>query len=220
MFRRLSRMTKTFKNSTQPMNPTQQAQASLIEKIDFIAYIDQLKNIIRVNALFDGSREENTAEHSWHAALSALILAPYANQAVDRDRVIRMLLIHDLIEIEAGDTFAYADPEELARQEEIEIQAAGVVFNRLGSPLGEELRALWDEFEARISPDAQFAKAIDRFMPIYSNIHNGGDIWKQRGVSLQQVRQNIAIIREGSTQLAAVAEEMVSAAAQKGILAM
>lgn len=193
---------------------------ALQNELAFVAYIDQLKNVIRVNALFDGTREENTAEHSWHAALSALILAPYTNQAVDIDRVIRMLLIHDLIEIEAGDTFAYADPDELARQEEIETEAAEVIFNRLSSPLGEELRALWDEFEARITPDAKFAKAIDRFLPIYSNIHNGGEIWRQRGVSLHQVQQNIDIVREGSTQLAAHVEEMVSAAAQKGLLSV
>lgn len=188
------------------------------QDLEFVAYIDRLKNVIRVNGLFDGSRAENTAEHSWHAALSALILAPYANQVVDIDRVIRMLLVHDLIEIEAGDTFAYADSAVLARQEQIEIEAAEVVFNQMSFHLGDQLRALWDEFEARVTPDAMFAKAIDRFLPVYSNIHNGGEIWRHHGVSLQQVLQNIAIIREGSTQLADLAEDMVTAAAQQGIL--
>lgn len=191
----------------------------LPEEIAFIAYIDGLKNVIRVNKLFDGSREENTAEHSWHAALSALVLAPYANEPVDIDKVIRMLLIHDLIEVEAGDTFAYDRPDVLAQQEQLEIDAALVVFGKVRPPLGEEMRALWDEFEARVTPESKFAKAIDRFMPIYSNIHNGGEIWVQRGVSLQQVRGNIAIIREGSSQLADLAEEMVTKAAQEGILA-
>jgi putative hydrolases of HD superfamily len=190
----------------------------LREDIAFIAYIDGLKNVIRVNRLFDGSREENTAEHSWHAALSALILAPYADERVDIDRVIRMLLIHDLIEIEAGDTFAYDRPDVLARQEQLEIDAAQVVFGKMRSPLREELRALWDEFEARVTPESKFAKAIDRFMPIYSNIHNGGEIWLKHGVSVQQVRQNIAIVREGSTQLADQAEEMVAKAAREGVL--
>ena len=193
---------------------------ALLETIDFIAYVDRLKNVIRVNGLFDGSREENTAEHSWHAAVSALALAPYANETIDIDRVVRMLLIHDLIEIEAGDTFTYDDPDVLARQEQIEIEAAAIVFNQIGSPLGKELRTLWDEFEARISPDAKFAKAIDRFLPIYSNIHNGGAIWQARGVRLQQVLQNITIIRDGSNQLADIAEEMVINAGQKGILAV
>lgn len=192
--------------------------AVLQQDLAFVAYIDRLKNVIRVNGLFDGSREENTAEHSWHAALSALILAPYADEPVDVDRVIRMLLVHDLIEIEAGDTFAYADPEVLAQQEALEIEAAEVVFGQISSPLNEELRALWDEFEARISPDAKFAKAIDRFMPLFSNIQNGGEIWKQRGVKLTQVRQNIAIIREGSTRLADIAENLAVDAARQGSL--
>jgi putative hydrolase of HD superfamily len=186
--------------------------------IAFIAYIDGLKNVIRVNKLFNGSREENTAEHSWHAALSAMILAPYANELVDIDKVIRMLLIHDLIEIEAGDTFAYDRPDVLAQQEQLESDAAQVVFVKMRSPLGEEIRALWDEFEARVTPESKFAKAIDRFMPIYSNIHNGGEIWLKHGVSVQQVRRNIAIIREGSTQLADQAEEMVAMAAREGVL--
>ena len=184
----------------------------------FVAYIDRLKSVIRVNALFDGSRRENTAEHSWHAALSALILAPYADEIVDVDRVIRMLLVHDLIEIEAGDTYAYDDPAVLAHQEEIESKAAEVVFRQISSPQGTELRALWDEFEAQTTPEAKFAKAIDRFMPIYSNIKNGGGIWKQHGVQLRQVQQIIPIIREGSTQLADFADELVLAAAQKGML--
>jgi len=184
----------------------------------FIAYIDRLKSVIRVNGLFDGSREENTAEHSWHAALSALVLEPYADEIVNIDQVIRMLLIHDLVEIEAGDTYAYDDPAILAHQEQIEIEAAEVVFNQVNPPLDQELRTLWDEFEARMTPEAKFAKAIDRFMPIYSNIQNGGGFWQERGVTLQQVREKIAIIREGSTQLAVIAEAMVAEAAQKGIL--
>lgn len=191
---------------------------NLKKDLAFVAYIDRLKNVIRVNALFDGSREENTAEHSWHAATSALILAPYANEDVDIDRVIRMLLIHDLIEIEAGDIFAYADPEVLAQQEQLEIEAAEVVFTQISSPQGENLRALWDEFEARITPDAKFAKAIDRLLPIFSNIYNGGEIWKQREVSLAQVQENVAIIREGSSRLADLVNELVLMAAQEGLL--
>jgi putative hydrolase of HD superfamily len=200
------------------MSQSPQIEDPLQVQINFIAYIDQLKNIIRVNALFDGSREENTAEHSWHAAVTALVLAPYADEPVDIDRVIRMLLVHDLIEIEAGDTFAYADPEVLAQQEHIENKAAELVFSQLSAPLDVELRALWDEFEARKTPEAKFAKAIDRFMPLFSNIQNGGEIWKQRGVKLAQVRQNITIIREGSTRLADISEDMSIEAARQGIL--
>ena len=190
----------------------------LKKDLAFIAYIDRLKNVIRVNALFDTSREENTAEHSWHAATSAMILAPYADEAVDIDRVIRMLLIHDLIEIEAGDFFAYADPEVLAKQEKLELEAAEVVFTQISSPRDKEFRALWDEFEARITPDAKFAKAIDRLLPIYSNIYNGGELWKQHKVRLAQVQQNVTIIREASAQLADLVDELVLMAAREGFL--
>lgn len=190
----------------------------LKKDLAFIAYIDRLKNVIRVNALFDASRAENTAEHSWHAATSAMILAPCADKNVDIDRVIRMLLIHDLVEIEAGDFFAYADPEVLAKQEQLETKAAEVVFTQISSPRDEELRALWDEFEARITPDAKFAKAIDRLLPIYSNIYNGGELWKEHKVSLAQVQENVTIIREASTQLADMVDELVLMAAQEGLL--
>lgn len=190
----------------------------LKKDLAFVAYIDRLKNVIRVNALFDGSREENTAEHSWHAATSALVLYRYADADVDIDRVIRMLLIHDLVEIEAGDTFAYADPAVLAQQEQLEIDAAEMIFNKISSPQGETLRTLWDEFEARVTPDAKFAKAIDRLLPIFSNIYNGAEIWKQRQVSLSQVQQNIAIIRDGSTRLADLMDQLVIQAAEEGFL--
>ncbi len=192
--------------------------SNIKKDLAFVAYIDRLKNVIRVNALFDASREENTAEHSWHAATSALILAPYADENINIDRVIRMLLIHDLIEIEAGDIFAYADPEILAQQEQLEKEAAEVVFTQISSPRDEELRALWDEFEARITPDAKFAKAIDRLLPIYSNIYNGGELWKQHKVSLAQVQENVAIIRDGSTRLADLMDELVLMAAKEGFL--
>lgn len=199
------------------MDPSQHHKAPLLDSVEFIAYIDRLKNVIRVNGLFDGSRYENTAEHSWHAALSALLLAPYANGLVNIDRVIQMLLIHDLIEIEAGDTFVY-DPAAMAEQEQIEAQAAEIVFCKMAPEFSAELRALWEEFEARTTPNSKFAKAIDRFLPIFSNIHNGGYSWLPHGVSLAQVQKNIAIIREGSAQLADLANRMVEQAAQDGIL--
>ena len=193
------------------------ANATLPDDIRFVAYLDPLKNVIRFNGLFDGSRQENTAKHSWHAALSALILAPYADEAVKIERVIQMLLIHDLIEIEAGDTFVY-DPQAMAQQDQAEQEAAEIVFNQLPLPLSETLRALWEEFEARTTPEAKFAKSIDRFLPIYSNICNGGYSWLPYKVSLAQVQENITIIRAGSTRLADLADDMLTSAAQKGWL--
>ena len=189
----------------------------LPQALDFISYVDQLKSVIRQNALWDDSRPENTAEHSWHAALSALLLAPYANQPVDVDKVVRMLLIHDLIEIEAGDTFVY-DEVGLAKQEAAELKAAAEVFGRMPEEQGPALRALWDEFEARTTPEAKFAKAVDRFMPLYSNYCNGGHSWLAHDVTKAQVVQICAIIEEGSAQLWERAEDMLTESVKKGWL--
>jgi putative hydrolase of HD superfamily len=175
-------------------------QESLSTTIAFIGYIDQLKSVIRMNALHDGSREENTAEHSWHAALSALLLAPYANEPVNINRVVRMLLIHDLVEIEAGDTFVY-NAKQMAAQAAAESQAAKVIFERLPTDQGEMYQSLWEEFEARETPEAKFAKAIDRFLPIFSNLVNGGFSWRLHGISQSQVRALAEIIRDGSIKL-------------------
>ena len=168
--------------------------------VEFIGYIDRLKSVTRMNGLHDGSRQENTAEHSWHAALSAVLLAPYANFPVDSDRVVKMLLIHDLIEIEAGDTFVY-HPEELAAQEAAEAQAAEVIFQRLPTDQRALVKSMWEEFEARSTPEAKFAKALDRFLPIYSNLRNGGFSWEPHGISQSQVRELAETIREGSKKL-------------------
>ncbi len=196
------------------MRPEQE----LLEKaIDFIGYIDQLKSVIRMNGLQDGSRRENTAEHSWHAALSALLLAPYANFPLDQDRVVKMLLIHDLIEIEAGDSFVY-DPAAMAAQEAVEAQAAQVVFQRLPPNQAIALRSLWEEFEARRTPEAKFAKAIDRFLPIYSNLRNGGFSWKPDQISQSQVRAQAETIRAGSRKLWAWIDQELAQAVEAGHL--
>lgn len=192
-------------------------QKSLSTAIAFISYIDQLKSIIRMNALHDGSREENTAEHSWHAVLSASLLAPYANEPVNINRVVRMLLIHDLIEIEAGDTFVY-NAEEMAVQAAAESQAAKVIFERLPTDQGEAYLSLWEEFEAHQTPEAKFAKAIDRFLPIYSNLVNGGFSWRPHGISQAQVRKLTEIIREGSTKLGEWVGRKLTQAVEDGIL--
>ena len=185
--------------------------------IDFIAYIDQLKSVIRKNGLHDGSRAENTAEHSWHAALAAQILAPFANEPVDVDKVSRMLLIHDLVEIEAGDTFIY-DEESAAQQDFAEQQAAIEVFGRLPSAQGKPLKVLWEEFEARETPEAKFAKAIDRFMPLFSNANNTGYSWMPHKISRQQVIDRCWIIQEGSQQLWALTKELLDEGVKNGSL--
>jgi len=190
---------------------------SFFETISFISYIDQLKGIIRKNGLNDGSRPENTAEHSWHAALSALLLSQYSDQPIEINRVIQMLLIHDLVEIEAGDAFVY-DKDEVSGQEEAEAKALDLVFGKLPDGQAEVLKTLWNEFEARETPEAKFAKAIDRFLPLYSNFINKGYSWQPYNVTKSQVREVASIIQGGSEQLWAVVEEMLDHAVDEGYL--
>ena len=190
---------------------------SFFETISFISYIDQLKGIIRKNGLNDGSRPENTAEHSWHAALSALLLSQYSDQPIEINRVIQMLLIHDLVEIEAGDAFVY-DKDEVSGQEEAEAKALDLVFGKLPDGQAEVLKTLWNEFEARETPEAKFAKAIDRFLPLYSNFINKGYSWQPYNVTKSQVREVASIIQDGSEQLWAVVEEMLDHAVDEGYL--
>ena len=192
-------------------------ESNFANLIDFVGYIDQLKSVIRRNALHDRSRAENTAEHSWHAALSAIVLAPYANDPVDIHKVSQMLLIHDLVEIEAGDTFVY-DTEKVAEQEQAESQAADLVFRQLPKALGDDLRRLWDEFEARQTPDAKYAKAIDRFLPLFSNIKNEGFSWQSYDITAKQVREVCSIIRDGSVSLWQQTEKMIDEVVEKGFL--
>jgi putative hydrolase of HD superfamily len=187
------------------------------ETISFIRYIDQLKGIIRKNGLHDGSRPENTAEHSWHAALSALLLSQYSDQSIEINRVIQMLLIHDLVEIEAGDAFVY-DKDEVSGQEEAEAKAIDLVFSKLPDGQAEVLKTLWNEFEARETPEAKFAKAIDRFLPLYSNFINKGYSWEPYNVTKSQVREVASIIQDGSEQLWELVEEMLDHAVDEGYL--
>ena len=159
---------------------------SLEQTLDYLIEVDKLKTIQRQSWITDGSRQENSAEHSWHAALSAMVLAPFAVYPVNVDRVIRMLLLHDIVEIDAGDTFLY-DAEAAADQAEREQQAADRLFGMLPFEQGSADRALWDEFEAGETPDAQFAKAVDRVNPVLLNLATEGQGWRRHGIRLTQV---------------------------------
>ncbi len=211
------RFSMKMSNPVQPTPSPISKNDSFLDIFSYISYIDQLKQVIRKNALHDGSRPENTAEHSWHAAFSALLLHQYAIQPVDVNKVIQMLLIHDLIEIEAGDTFVY-DQKEVAEQEKSETKAAEVVFGQLPDEQGEKLRTLWEEFESRETPEAKFAKAIDRFLPLYSNFINKGYSWKPYNVTKSQIREVASIIQDGSTKLWGLVEEMLDNAVDEGYL--
>jgi len=156
--------------------------ARLDAQMAFLTEACRLKSVTRATPLCDGSRPENSGEHSWHIALYALVLAEQAPDGVSIDRVIRMLLIHDLVEIDAGDAPIYGshDPAAMARAE---TAAADRIFGLLPADQAKDLRALWDEFEANQTPDARFAKSLDRFQPPNQNLAAGGGSWTDYNVS-------------------------------------
>ena len=158
-------------------------------RMAFLLEADRLKSVSRATRLADGSRHENSAEHSWHLALFALVLAEEAPEGVSVDRVIRMLLLHDLVEIDAGDTPIFG-PQDGA-QDAAETAAADRIFALLPAAQASAFRALWDEFEAADSPDAVFAKALDRFQPPLLNIAAGGGSWTDYAVTEPRVRARI-----------------------------
>ncbi|OIR08068.1 5'-deoxynucleotidase YfbR [mine drainage metagenome] len=162
------------------------AEARLAAQLAFIAELDRMKSIIRHTPLMDASRRETDAEHSWHVAVMALLLAEHADEPVDALRVAKMLLIHDVVEIDAGDTFIYDDKGN-ADKAEREGRAADRLFGLLPPDQGAAFRALWDEFEARDSADARFAHAIDRFQPIMNNHLAGGGSWQANKVRPETV---------------------------------
>ena len=156
------------------------------QQFAFLTEALKLSEILRQTLLPASRRRENDAEHSWHLCLMVLVLAEHANTPVDPLRVLRMLLIHDLVEIDAGDTYAY-DTVRMADQHEREARAADRIFGLLPADQGRELRAAWDEFEARETHDAKFAAAIDRLQPVLLNILTDGQKWKEHGVTAAKV---------------------------------
>lgn len=158
----------------------------LQKQLDFILELDRLKYIERQSYVADASRHENDAEHSWHLALMAMLLSEYANEEVDVLHVIKMVLIHDAVEIDAGDTYAYdtvGNKTKRAREE----KAADRIFNILPKDQAGEMRRIWEEFEAGITPEAKFAAALDHIQPIMLNDITGGRAWREHGVAMSQV---------------------------------
>ncbi|MEO3869713.1 HD domain-containing protein [Nonomuraea sp. B12E4] len=189
----------------------------LNSQIAFAVEIDKLKRIIRRNHLIDGSRRENTAEHSWYVGTLAMVLGEHAPPGTDLQRVVAMLLVHDLVEIDAGDTFVY-DHVAVEAQAAAETAAADRIFGLLPEPQAEEFRELWDEFEARKTPEAKFAKALDRFAPILANHHTEGGTWPLFKVTAAEVREKVRIIEEGSPSLGSYALELVELSVARGHL--
>ena len=193
-----------------PDNRIDQQAAFLIE-------VDKLKNVIRRNHINGGERLENTAEHSWHVALQAVVFIEYASEAVDLLRVVKMLLIHDLVEIIAGDTYIYGTPADMQAQAGKEAAAAETLFGMLPSDQAGAFSALWQEFEAISSPDARFAKAMDRLLPFLQNYNARGLSWRQHGVTPEMVQANLLKIKPGSERLWRYAAGMLERAVQEGM---
>jgi putative hydrolase of HD superfamily len=195
------------------------ARARLTQQIRFIVEVDKLKEIFRQTVLINSRRAENDAEHSWHLCLLVITLAEHANwPRFDVLRVLKMVIIHDLVEIDAGDTFAY-DTQAMAGQHEREAIAASRIFGLLPPDQGQEFRALWDEFEARQTPEAKFAAAVDRFQPMLLNCRTEGAAWQRHGITRDRVLARNSYIAEGSAALWDYAQKMIEETVAAGHLA-
>ncbi len=167
-------------------------QIRLQQQLDFLNEADKLKSTLRATQLCDGSRRENSGEHSWHVALYALILSEHASHPVDIGRVIQMLLIHDLVEIDAGDMPIHAE-HDLEKHQAIEEAAADRIFALLPADQAQVFRALWDEFEAAETDDAVFAKSIDRVQPVVANLETNGGTWPEFNVTAEQLESRVGV---------------------------
>lgn len=178
------------------------------KQIEFALLMDKQKNIFRQNHLADNSRRENDAEHAWHMAVMAYLFREYANEDIDISKVILMCLIHDVVEIEAGDTYAYDEEAKKSQREREEI-AKKHIFGMLPSDQGRELETLFDEFEAQETAEARFAKAMDNLQPVLLHEANGGGDWKEHGVTKEQIMRRQEKTRRGSEELFEVIKDII-----------
>jgi putative hydrolases of HD superfamily len=191
----------------------------LNQQLQFIAEAGRLKGVLRQTTLADPARRENSAEHSWHLTVLALTLGEYAPPGTDLARVIVMLAIHDLVEVDAGDLSAYAPLPDQARQLIAERAAADRLFALLPADQAGTVRQLWDEFEERSTSEARFARALDRLQPMLENVKVGGGTWRQPGITAAEVLTKVALVEDGSPQLGQFARRLIHQAVHDGILA-
>ena len=189
----------------------------LKKQLDFILEVDKVKNIFRQTYLADGNRKENDAEHSWHLALMAVLLKEYSNEEVDLSKVIPMVLAHDLVEIDAGDTYAY-DAEGLKTQKAREEAAKERLYSMLPEDQKADLTAIFDEFEERKTPEAKFARALDNLQPLLLNNSNDGGDWRNHDVTAEKVYERQSRTREGSEKLFEVTDTILKENIAKGNL--
>ena len=187
----------------------------LQKQMEFILEVDKVKQIVRQTYLTDGSRKENDAEHSWHLALMAVLLKEYANEEVNLEKVIPMVLIHDLVEIDAGDTYAY-DRAGLATQRDRETKAADRIFGMLPEDQGRRFRNLWEEFEAYETAEAKFAHVLDNCQPLILNDASGGKSWKEHTVHKSQIYRRNEHTAEGSREIWEYMKQLIDKHIQLG----
>lgn len=199
--------------------PSSEAPSRLDQQLAFIKELDQLKRVQRKSFVSGTRRLETSAEHSWHVAMMAAVLFEHAAPAGVRvDRVVRMLLAHDIVEIDAGDTLLYAEAEAHRLQREREAAAATRLYGLLPEDQASDWRALWEEFEARQTPDAQFAAAIDRLQPLLLNFLSEGAAWRRHGVVASEVYEKNRHIAEGSPALWQAAQDLIALCIARGYL--
>jgi putative hydrolase of HD superfamily len=189
------------------------------QQIEFILEVDRLKHVLRQTLLMDKSRRENSAEHSWHIALTVMILSEYAGDAdIDFFRVMKILLIHDLIEIDAGDTYCYDDQgrQDQAAREKL---AADRIFNILPPDQAGTFRDLWDEFEERKTPESRFANALDRVQPFLHNYFTRGQTWQENDIKSDQVKSRMQPVDDGAPVLWNYVRSLIDDAVKEGFLA-
>ena len=187
----------------------------LQKQMEFILEVDKVKQIVRQTYLTDGSRKENVAEHSWHLAHMAVLLKEYANEEVNLEKVIPMVLIHDLVEIDAGDTYAY-DRAGLATQRDRETKAADRIFGMLPEDQGRRFRNLWEEFEAYETAEAKFAHVLDNCQPLILNDASGGKSWKEHTVHKSQIYKRNEHTAEGSREIWEYMKQLIDKHIQLG----
>ena len=189
----------------------------LKKQLDFLLEIDKEKEIYRQTHILGGKRRENDAEHAWHMAIMAFVLQEYANEDVDVLRIMKMVLMHDLVEIYAGDTYAY-DETGKETQRERELAAADRIFGMLPEDQEQEFRSIWEEFEEKKSPEAKFARMLDNYQPLSLNNANQGGDWRAHNVARSQVEKRNEISKEGSEVMGQVIADIIEENVRKGNL--
>jgi putative hydrolase of HD superfamily len=190
---------------------------NLLQQVEFIKEIDKLKYIQRRTKLFNSDRCENDAEHSWHLAMMTIVLAEHANYPIDELKVVKMVLIHDIVEIDAGDTFIYDTAKNHDNTKE-ELLAARRIFGLLPAPQAKEFIDIWLEFEEGMTEEAKFARSMDRFEPLLQNTSNNGGTWAEFNVNYDKVYNKKKVIEKGSKSIWNYAENLINESVKKGIL--